>query len=213
MSINNTISPYSDIPDNRSIFNKYVINILLLIFGMILGLLSFKYFQSLGSNEIGLTLVTYGMMILSISLIMISGSQTQKRKLDMIWNNYQEKNNKDFIFKLLEKSYALIIIKSNKGIAECKLSDFFPFKDDNMVTRVFYSNTFTEGEPIPSPVLELPRGEYTLSISCKEYVFSFGYIFYYKPYESLYPIGLSLIEVGLPLVITGAILLIFNQGI
>lgn len=213
MSMNKVVSPYRNIPDTRSAFDKYVKRILLLLFGGIFGVYTIRYIRSLGSNSIGFALVDNGILILLAAILMIIGSQIEKSKIDLMWNNYESDNSNFFLFRLLEKSYALIIIKSIRGKTECKLGDFFPVKGEKIVTRLYFSREIGEGESFVSPIIELPKGEYHVSLNSKKTIFSFGYLFYYKPYEILYSIGLTLAEVSIPLVISGLILIIFNQNI
>jgi len=170
----------------------------------------------LGNNPAARTLITVSSIILAFSVFFSTMSQAPKSKTDELWN--EEKAASAHHYSFLVKHSGTIfgniepITFRHKQQSDGRFSiRHFRNLSDHEESKILYEGAFTREGVYIIPECPIEVGEYHFRFFSQGLInFTLSHNYTEKPYLKLMDVGLVLLEVGIPLFITGIILEFFN---
>jgi hypothetical protein len=216
----------------------FLIGILIMLFLTVVSFSSWlvAVIYATTKNDIGALLSLISFAIITIGFIMLYLGSLSEEDCSILWENENvvvprgQTKCVSYPFHLDEQSVIKGVIIGRVGPYECVISEFFGTPEEMLqLTNKTYVEHYVRPKihyQIKGPSdasqekigpIELPQGNYVLMFGILSGVmdsrFSLTKIVRKRPYENLYSFGLTLLEVGVPVLITGMISLAFGTNL
>ena len=188
------------------------ITVLILLMGIIILLGGIQYILLyIPGNPAAELLSFIGVLLFGLGSIEFGLSDFPILKIEKFWENYDINPATSYhIFRIRNEGELELSFQLKDAKFDIKIHEYIPYQTKRTVTKEVFSTLIKSGTPVDCSI---HPGEYVMtirSIGSKKNTgssFSLKYSFMYRALSTLRDLGLTTLEIGVPLLISGMVLL------